>query len=114
MAKKQEINQLIEELLPLIDKTGDLSKEDIDNLAGKVFKLALLNKQRLDELEVTVKQAEITVEELKGKIGEYETSIAMAEAFLIENDLYESFLVFSDEVIQDFMKKKKTHLTLVQ
>lgn len=113
MTRDEEISELLKQITPMMNNFGSLSKSEANKL-GKLFARWMnLNNERIDEIQNTAYQTSEELTEYKETLNEYETTIALTEAFLVENDLYESFLVFSDEVINDFLKDQKPKLRLV-
>lgn len=110
--KQKEAAKLIEQVTGLID--SGFSNTDVNELADLTLELMILNDERIRDIEKENKQTSDNMKILQQRLQEYETSLALVETFLLENGLYEEFLAFSDEVIQDFAKEQKLHLTLVQ
>jgi hypothetical protein len=105
--KEKEISKLMILIESKLKRYSELTNEEMDELGKITIRLLKLNQQRNDEVAAN---ANLALE----KISEYESAIGIMEVFLLENDLYEQFLVFSDELIQDFVKNKKPNLTLVR
>jgi hypothetical protein len=106
--ESQELSRrIIKEIKPLMDKQEELTNEEMNSLSGNLFELALLNKKRIDELEVTVNQT-------SERLMECENVTGIMEAFLLEKDLYKDFLIFADELVQDFFEKQRPKLKLVK
>lgn len=113
MTRSEETSNLINQMKPMFNKLGELTKKETDRLGTLFARWLVLNNEHLAEIKETADRTSEEIENVKETLNEYETTIAMMEAFLIENDLYENFLVFSDELINEFLKDQKPKLHLV-
>jgi hypothetical protein len=114
MKISEETSKIIKQMEPMFNRLGELTKEETARLGTLFARWLVLNNEHLAEIKQTSDQTSKEVEIIKEKLDENETTIALMQVFLLENELFESFLVFADEVIADFYKNKKPNLTLVQ
>lgn len=104
---------ILKQMKPMFNGLGDMSQKDMGKLGKLLMRWLELNNENLDEMKETTDRTSEELEQVKGRFDEYESTIAMMQAFLLENDLFERFLTFSDEVINDFLKDQKPKLYLV-